>query len=169
MPSRDGGHGHLAQGSATIDEQSAAGDERAAESLERLYPCPWMAPIKGSYSNGEGDVVARLARFELELLGRDLTRSQATGRDEPGGSLGELGDRLRRTVDCENVALRADTVGDGACCSTGIAADLDDPETGAERQRIHDPCQSRRQGGHPCDGRSPAEPPPPVSVQRGPA
>jgi hypothetical protein len=140
-----------AQRIATIDEESSAGDEGAAEALERLRSGARVTAVECSDPHCEREVVALLTRIELERLCRDLTSSQALGGDQLGRGLGELGDRLGRAIDGEDVAPRPDALGDLTCRGSGTAPDLDYPETGAERQGIDDLCQPGGQRRpHPC-------------------
>lgn len=88
-----------------------------------------MTAVECSHPHCERDVVALLTRIELKCLGCDLTSSEAPRRNQ----LGELDDRICGAIDGENVAARADALRDLACCGSGTAADLDHPDTGAER------------------------------------
>src|SRR6266540_3778954 len=113
-----------------------------------------MTAVERAYPHREGDVVALLFGIEPERFGRDLTSSEPSGRDQLAGRLGELGDCPGGAIDCEDMAGRADTVGDFACGGARSAADLDHPETGAEGQGIDDRSEPGRQRSHPPHGRA---------------
>ncbi len=95
-----------------------------------------MTAVECTDTHREGDVVAILTGIEFELLGRDLPSREPSSHDQLCCGLGELSDRLGRTVDRQHVAGRANTVSDLTCRGAGAAADLDHPETGSERQGV---------------------------------
>src|SRR5688572_10659802 len=72
-------HAHRAERVATVDEQEPAGDERVAQPRESERSNPRMTAVERPHPDGEGNVVARLSRLQLELLGRHLTSGQPLG------------------------------------------------------------------------------------------
>lgn len=107
-----------------------------------------MPAIEGADAHGKGNVIAALAGLQLELFGCDLTSSQPLGRNQLGGRLGELRDRLGRTVDCQYVPVWADPVGDLACRGASTAANPFD-QAGGERGGHDHPAGP---GQHPARG-----------------
>lgn len=93
-----------------------------------------MTPVERAHSHGKGHVVTLLSSDKLEILGRHLTGGQAVGRDQLGRRSGQRGNGLGRTVDGQNMAMRADTLGDRARRSARPTADLDHPESRPERR-----------------------------------
>jgi hypothetical protein len=75
-PRRRAGHGQFTERLPAVDEEAAAGHEDVGQTLQRLRTSGRMATIEGAHADGEGDVVASLAGFELELRRR---------RNEPSG------------------------------------------------------------------------------------
>src|SRR5690606_129152 len=113
------------------------------ESVEDPLAGTGMATVQRAHPHREREVVASLARRELELLGVGLSSGEPTRRDEIARRPTQLRDRLGGSVDREHVTLGADPVRHLAGRGPGTAADLDHPHPGLEWQRVDYGAQSR--------------------------
>lgn len=106
-----------------------------------------MATIEGADADGEGKIKRLLAGQQHQFLGADLAEAHPTGSDLRCGMPSRLGDCLGGAVDREDMA-GPEQRSDGARRGSRSAADLEHAHPWADRQRVYDPSQTRRERAH---------------------
>lgn len=132
----------FAQRVAAVDEEAAIGSQRTCDPTERLLLELGVASVERPDACGEGEVERLFTGLELEVFDGDATKAEAARSDlrrarclslcyGPGGS-----------VDRQHVAV-ANTSSDLAGGRPGPAADLEDPDSGPQREGVHQTGESR--------------------------
>lgn len=127
---------------AAVDEQPSTRAQRRGGPRSRPPLEFRMTPVERSDAHGEGNVEWLFAWFELEVLDRAMPEAQAPSRDLGSRRGRGRGDRLRRSVDRQDMAI-SDTPRDFARRGPGTASDLQHAKSRPEWKRVHDRCQAR--------------------------
>ncbi len=129
--------GTLRNGSPPSRKRRPPGAIAAAILRLATRPRFGVTAIQRADAHRDRNVVWRLARLQLKILGGDVADAQAAGRDFRRRRGNRQRDRLGGSVDAENMPIP-----DAACDLPGerarTTADLQHPQAGPKGERAHD-------------------------------
>lgn len=136
--------GDLAEWLATVDKKPTTRSQRRSDALQRLLFYLRVTTIQGTDPDGEREVEGLLVRPKSEVLHGHVADAHASRANLLGRVGLRLSNRLRRSIDGEDVAVY-ETRGHRPRRRAGAAPDLQDACVRLQRQRVHHGRKPRRE------------------------